>query len=161
VAPGGQLWTVPYVGAGQVAELWDPEGLGTGGSATATHGFPAGTASTAAWLEDGLWLLGHGPSAHEALLLGPDLSVARTVALAGDAPAGAIVSPNGRLLVERLMDGAGTGTILRFYRADPETAFPLIGTLVVDGLVEALTFDVTGERLWLVTRAPDRILLVD
>jgi hypothetical protein len=160
-APDGRLWAVPHVGSIEAPQLWDPAHLVTGGLPAARNAFPVGTASSAVWLEDGLWLLGRGTDRYEALLLGPDLAVARTVPLAGDAPSDAVVSPNGRILVERVVGGATGQTVLRFYRADPEVGFPLVDTLVVDGNVEGLTFDGTGERLWVVTRSPDRVLLVD
>jgi hypothetical protein len=113
--------------------------------------------SFAAWLEDGLWLA----SAPSAFLYGPDLEIARTVALAGAAPVVEAVSPNGRLLVERVIGGAAGETLLRFYRADPDAGFPEIDGVVVEGNVEGLAFDETGERLWIVTRGPDRVVLVD
>lgn len=161
VAPDGRIWALPAIGSETVAQLWSRASVRPGGAPDATHRFSRmSEALSAAWLEDGLWVLGRG-DAPVAALLGPDLAVARTVALAGDAPAGAIASPNGRLLVERVVGGPAGQTVLRFYRADPEVGFPLVDTLVLDGVVEGLTFDATGERLWVVTRAPDRIVLVD
>jgi hypothetical protein len=160
-APDGRLWAVPRLGGGSQAQLWDPASLATGGAPDLSQTFDSPSAAlSTAWLEDGLWVLGRG-TVPQAVLLGPDLAVARTVLLAGDAPAGAVPSPNGRLLVEASYGATDNQTIVRFYRADPELGFPLLDSLVLDGYVEGLTFDPTGERLWIVTRGPDRIVLVD
>lgn len=161
VAPDGRIWVVPRVGPSAEAQLWDRAEVRPGGAPAARQGLASEVvALSAAWLEDGLWVLGRG-DLPRAFLLGPDLAVARTVTLAGDAPVEALPSPNGRLLIERVVGGPSAQTVLRFYRADPEVGFPLLDTLVVDGVVEGITFDPSGERLWLVTRAPDAVVLVD
>ena len=159
-APDGRIWAVPQVGDDAVAQLWDPSQIGTGGAPARATALPDGLSSSAAWLEDGLWVLGAGRPA-AATLLGPDLAIARTVPLTSGTPAIAAVSPNGRLLVERTIGGPAGETLLRFYRADPDAGFPLIDQIVIEGNVEGLTFDGSGERLWIVTRSPDRVVLVD
>lgn len=159
-APDGRIWIVPRLGPAATAQLWEPAQVHAGGAPAAQRPLAAGAWLSAAWLEDGLWILGRG-DVPSAVLLGPELDVVRTVRLAGDAPAGAIASPNGRLLVERVFGGPAGQTVLHFYRADPDVGFPLLDTLVVEGVVEGLTFEPSGERLWLVTRDPDALVLVD
>jgi hypothetical protein len=154
--PGDAIWTAVSLADGVHVQVWDPTTAATVQDAAVDVRAVRG----AVLLEDGLWLIS-GDGAGTAVLLAPDLSVARTVQLA--APIGAVhaVSPNGRLLVERAIGGTPGETILRVFRADPDAGFPQIDQIVVEGNVEGLAFDGTGERLWLITRSPDGVVLVD
>lgn len=155
---GGLAFTVAARADGELVQLWDPALL-TAPLAEAL--LPPQTVRAALLLEDGLWLLGRALAGDAASLLGPDLAPVRSVALAAPIPAVHAVSPNRRLLVYREPVGGAGETVLAFYRADPEAGFPQIDRIVVEGNVEGLAFDATGERLWVVTRGPDRIVLVD
>ena len=145
---------------GEHVQLWDPSHLVSPGTPDSDGVLGRLTVTATVALEDGLWIVA-ADAGGEALLLGPDLGVVRTVPLA--APLGTIhaVSPNGRLLIQRAIGGSPGETVLRVFRADPDAGFPQIDQIVVEGNVEGMAFDGTGERLWLVTRAPDGVVLVD
>jgi hypothetical protein len=149
----GRPWTAVGRTDGELVQVWDTAPLST---------VVTGRNTTAAvLLEDGLWLLG-GTSSTSTTLLGPDLTVLRDdVTLADAIPAVHAISPNGRLLVTRELVPVAGATVLRFTRADPDAGFPQIDQILVEGNVEGMAFDGTGERLWLVTRSPDAVVLVD
>jgi hypothetical protein len=150
----GRPWTAVRTTGGELVQAWDATPLSTV--------VPGRDVTAAVLLEDGLWLLG-GASGTATSLLDPlDLSLLRTdVVLADAIPAVHAVSPNGRLLVCRDLDPVAGATVLRFYRADPDAGFPQVDQIVVPGNVEGLAFDGSGERLWLITRSPDAVVLVD
>jgi hypothetical protein len=50
---------------------------------------------------------------------------------------------------------------VRFFRADPGLGFPEVGRLVFENRVTGLAFDATGERLYVLTQGPDRIVTID
>jgi hypothetical protein len=153
----GLIWLAFGRVDGEVVQLWDPSDLA---SAQAAVVLPGRDTRAALLLEDGLWLLGRSAPT-DATLLGPDLAEVRTVTLADVIPAVHAVSPNGRLLVYRAPVQVEGETLLRFYRADPDAGFPQLDQIVVPGEVQGLAFDGTGERLWLITRSPDGVVLVD
>jgi hypothetical protein len=119
------------------------------------------TVRAAAWLEDGLWVFRlDADMLPVATLLDDAMVPVRTVASNDRLLAIHAISPNGRLIVFR-EEGGTLGYVLRFFRADPQAGFPEIQTLVFDPRVEGFTFDATGERLYVLTQAPDRLVTVD
>jgi hypothetical protein len=158
--PDGRIWVSVELTDGEHVQLWDPAHVVSPGTPDVDGLLGRKTVTAAVLLEDGLWILA-ADSGGEALLLGPDLAVARTVPLAGPVDAVHAVSPNARLLVQRVIGGTPGETVLRVFRADPDAGFPQLDQIVVEGNVEGLAFDGTGERLWLITRSPDGVVLVD
>jgi hypothetical protein len=158
--PAGDVWTLVETDAGPEAQLWTAASIAGSGTPTATRPL-GGTPHSAAWLEDGLWVFSYdGAGVPVATLLDGSLSEVRTVATGERLTGIHGVSPNGRLLVLR-ESGGELGFLLRFFRADPDAGFPEVGSLVFDERVEALTFDAGGERLYLLTQLPDRLITID
>jgi hypothetical protein len=158
--PTGEVWALVEGDLDVQAQLWSPASITTGGTPTATWTVP-GFARTAAFLEDGLWVFQLDAALLPvATLLDGTMSEVRTVSANERLLEIHAVSPNGRLLVHREMGGT-LGYLLRFFRADPAAGFPEVQTLVFDARVEGFTFDATGERLFVLTQAPDRVVTVD
>jgi YVTN family beta-propeller protein len=159
--PTGDVWTLVERDADVQAQLWAPTAILAGGLPTATWTVP-GTPLGAALLEDGLWVFhldaGFAPVA--TLLEEESLLKIGTVTPSDRLTGVHAVSPNGRLLVLRELGGA-LGFVLRFFRADPDAGFPEVGSLVFTERIEGFTFDATGERLFVLTQAPDRVVTVD
>lgn len=158
--PTGDVWALVDRGVDVQAQLWTEGAIASAGAPSATWTVP-GTPLGAAWLEDGLWVfLLDGNSMPVATLLDGGLIAARTVAV-GDRLRGiTAISPNGRLLVYREAPGS-LGFPVRFFRADPDAGFPEEGSLVLTDKVVGFAFDGTGERLFVLTQGPDRIVTID
>jgi hypothetical protein len=155
----GRLWDAAQASTGVRVQRWNPAQLGSG-QPDADAVVPTRGLGPVLALEDGIWVFPRGAGS-PARLLDDALAPVRAVPVAVDIPAVHAVSPNGRLLVERVTGGAAGETILHFYRADPDAGFPLVDAISVEGNVQGLAFDSSGERLWIVTSAPDRVVLVD
>ncbi len=102
-APDGRIWSATNVtDAAPRTSLWHPAQIASGGSGLAdAEWVPSGgraTIQAAAWLEDGLWLLGFES---EGVLLGPTWTPVRRVPLAAATGEIHAISPNRRLLVHR------------------------------------------------------------
>lgn len=157
---GGDLWTLVEGDAGAEVQLWSQGAIAAGGLPLASWPVP-GLALSAAWLEDGLWVFWEDGSQDAwATLLDAGLGEVRTVPSNGALRSVDAVSPNGRLLVHREL-GSTVGFHVRFYRADPALGFPEVRRLVFDDRVTGFTFDSTGERLYVLTQAEDRVVTVD
>ena len=165
--PDGNVWALvtgssvadPLVSVTEV-QLWEPGAIVSGGLPTATWPVPWNS-HTAAWLEDGLWIFGSDDAGlRHGVLLSAALGEVRTVGASDRLGEIHAVSPNGRLLVCRESTTA-LGFPVRFFRADPDAGFPEVGSLVFDAAVEALTFDATGERLYVLTQLPDALITID
>jgi hypothetical protein len=156
----GDVWALVTGDVDTQVQLWSVASIRTAGAPTAIWTVP-GHAQTAAFLEDGLWVFQLDAEMRPVATLLDDAMVpVRTVASNDRLLAIHAISPNGRLIVFREMGGT-LGYVLRFFRADPQAGFPEIQTLVFDARVEGFTFDATGERLYVLTQAPDRVVTVD
>ena len=135
--------------------------MGTGGTPDLDVVLAALSVTAAVELEDGLWVVSREQGGPAAFLLGPDLAAVRDVPLAADLPAVArgLAEPAApRPARARRRAGRDGGPLLP---RGSEAGFPEIDALVFEGNVEGFVFDATGERLWVVTRGPDRVVLVD
>jgi hypothetical protein len=158
--PAGEVWALVTDYVTTEAQLWAPADIGPGGAPTAVWSFPDG-ARSAAWLEDGLWVFwDDAGGAPRATLLDAALGEVRTVASSDRLLEVDAISPNGRLLVDRAQD-VSLGFPVRFFRADPDAGFPEVGSVIFNDRVAGFAFDATGERLYVVTQNPDRIVTVD
>jgi hypothetical protein len=129
-----------------------------------------GRITATAVLEDGLWLFSDDEQGElgstVAYLVDPawngEATVPTIVGHVQYAPSlsNALQSPNGRTIVhwER---GFRSGTDLHFNSADPATSFAEIGFLHFEATISGFTFDAKGERLFLVTRNPDRLYIIE
>jgi hypothetical protein len=159
--PAGDVWTVVQRDADTQAQIWSTTSIAVGGTPTATWSVPD-TALAAAWLEEGLWVFWYDSASGGVLatLLDDGMLEVRTVPTGGALTAIHAVSPNGRLLAYR-ETSVGVGFPVRFFRADPGLGFPEVGRLVFENRVTGLAFDATGERLYVLTQGPDRIVTID
>lgn len=72
----------------------------------------------------------------------------------------ATVSPNGRTIVH-WEPGFRGGADLHVNSADPATGFAEIGFVHFEATIGGFTFDTRGERLYLLTRSPDRLYVIE
>jgi hypothetical protein len=73
----------------------------------------------------------------------------------------ALASPNGRTLVTWGPGPFGGGTsLLHLWSLDPAAGFPELASVGLDGAVAGLSYDATGERLYVVTRRPNLVLVL-
>ncbi len=167
--PGGDVWAVVERDDDVTVGFWTPASLVAGGTPRASWIVPGTTSAsrtasvrTAALLEDGLWVFWSDVDAQEsfATLFDATLGEGRTVPASDQLLEIHAISPNGRLLVHR-ETGGSLGFAVRFFRADPEAGFPEVGSLIFNERVEGFTFDSSGERLYVITQSPDRIVTID
>jgi hypothetical protein len=167
----GDVWAVVERDDDVMVGLWSPAAFAAGGLPVATWTVPGTTAAartasvrTAALLEDGLWVFWTNVDTMESFAtlfgLGSTPTEIRTVPASDRLREIHAVSPNGRLLVHREVGGS-LGFAVRFFRADPDAGFPEVGSLVFTERVEAFAFDATGERLFVLTQSPDRVITID
>jgi hypothetical protein len=71
------------------------------------------------------------------------------------------VSPNGRTFVSWDLQPFSHDTSVVLWSSDSAAGFPRRATIPVQGQVTGVAFDGTGEALYVVTRGPDRILVVE
>jgi hypothetical protein len=71
------------------------------------------------------------------------------------------VSPNGRTFVSWDLQPFSHDTSVVLWSADSAAGFPRRTTIPVQGQVTGVAFSDTGEALYVVTRGPDRILVVE
>lgn len=157
----GKVWALVATDAGDEAQLWSAPPIASTATPGAGWSVP-GTARTAVWLEDGLWVFWYDgvASREKATLLDAGMQEVRTVTLSDSLVGVHAVSPNGRLLVVR-ESTLTVGFLVRLFRADPDAGFPEVGGLVFDSRVSGFAFDATGERLFVLTQSPDRVITVD
>jgi hypothetical protein len=76
-----------------------------------------------------------------------------------DAPliSNATVSPNGRTFVDWEPGFRRDGSDIHLRSTDPNAAFQEMGFLHFNGQISGITFDVSGERLFVATRDPDEL----
>lgn len=70
------------------------------------------------------------------------------------------VSPNGRTFVSWDFQSFSRDTSVVVWSGDAAAGFPRLATIPVDGQVAGAAFDATGEVLYVVTRGPDRIVMI-
>jgi hypothetical protein len=153
-------WTLDRLKAGDA-------GLRGGWFCDAATGLGRITAS--AVLEEGLWVFHDDQQGTSSAYLvdpawnaGPTTPSPLLVDGVPYAPAmsNATPSPNGRTIAH-WEPGFRGGTDLLIHSADPATSFASIGFLHFEGTISGFTFDSSGERLFLLTRAPDRLYLIE
>jgi hypothetical protein len=71
------------------------------------------------------------------------------------------VSPNGRTFVSWDFQPYSRDTSVVLWSADADAGFPRLATIPVEGQVSGAAFDGTGETLYVVTRGPDRVIVVE
>jgi hypothetical protein len=71
------------------------------------------------------------------------------------------VSPNGRTFVSWDLQPYSTDTSVVVWSADAAAGFPRLATIPVQGQVTGAAFDASGERLYVTTRGPDRIVVLE
>jgi hypothetical protein len=167
-APDGRVWlTGTWDGADHV-QLWSHADVATGGAPDAEFtADPTLWIFWGVWLEDGLWVdTWDGVSDPAMVRLVESGGVLQSAETVTPAAAGsfllippAAVSPNGRTLV--MWEYRGLDTALRLFSADPSTGFAELGYIPLDGTITGAAFDDTGERLYVVTQAPDRVVIID
>lgn len=147
-------------------QLWDPAQItATGAPLAEWTASAADYVDWAVWLEDGLWVQHVDYSTFTWTVSRLTLSGGNLVeeeAVTPVDPIGYFVgtTPNGRALV-RWENRAGGGTALRFFSADPATSFAETRYVALEGTVVGVAFDGSGERAYVVTQAPDRIVTID
>ena len=136
-----------------------PEVLSSGGAAAQDQVVP-GIAVGAAWVDGQAWVflrdLDLLAKAARLEATGFGAPVPR-VADDGDA----LVSPNGRTLVTWGPGPlGGSTTLLHVWSLEPAAAFPEVTSVALQGTLAGLAYDESGERLYLVTRSPSQVLVV-
>jgi hypothetical protein len=71
------------------------------------------------------------------------------------------VSPNGRTFVSWDFQPFSRDTSVVIWSSDATAGFPRLATIPVPGQVSAAAFSGTGEQLYVVTRGPDRIVVLE
>lgn len=167
--PDGLVWLTGTWGGADHAALWSASEIAAGGAPLAEWT----TSATdpwilwGVWLEDGLWVDtwdGLSPPAmvrldRDGAALAPAVSVTPAATASFLAFPPAAISPNGRKLV--MWEYRGLDTALRIFSADPATGFAEQGYVPLEGTITGAAFDATGERLYVLTQGPDRILTLD
>ncbi len=64
------------------------------------------------------------------------------------------ISPNGRMLIRESPGG------LQVRRVDPRADMPVTSDIAIEGKVTGVTFNAAGDTAWVVTRAPERLLVL-
>lgn len=161
--PAGRVWTLVQRTSDTQLQLWSTASITTGGAPDATWTVPAtASATAAAYLEDGLWIFGTDANTLPvATLFDANLALVKVVPTTGGFTTIDAVSPNGRLLVYRELNPKVPGFPVHFFQAIPAAGFPELGSMVFDARVEGFAFGSTGERLYVLTQLPDRIITVD
>jgi hypothetical protein len=157
VRSGGQ-WTV---------RAWtDVEAL-SGSAAGRVWTSPDGGArmiAAAAVLDGDLWAFYWGATGElHAVALSDELTaVPGTDAVVPD-PFFSIVavSPNRRTFVSWDLPAYSEDTNVLVWSADPAAGFPRLARIPVTGQVTGAAFDSTGEKLYVLTRGPDRIVVLE
>jgi hypothetical protein len=159
-AADGRLLAVGSMGQEERARLWSAAALGTAAAPTLDVVLP-GFALQGAFIDGQAWVTWLEPATFEArsARLGPAGALADEVA--GLIPEG-LQSPNGRTMVvaeEGLLGGGLTS--LRVVALEPAAGFPTADRIELPASVVGLAFDGTGERLYVVTRSPDQVLVLE
>lgn len=156
----GRLLLVGSLGGAERARLWGAAALAAAGPPDLDVEVP-GFALQGAFIDGAPW----------ACWLDADTFEPRSARLAADGrlvdgvpgliPDG-VISPNGRTVVvpEPGLLGAGL-TALRVVALEPAAGFPTVDRIELPAPVVGLAFDDAGERLLVVTRAPDQLLVLE
>jgi hypothetical protein len=99
-------------------------------------------------------------SSDQAVQLDADLQVLRQDEVGAWMAFARAVSPNGQVFVSTEVDFASGSRSLVLWRNDPDNNFPRLAELPLEGQLSGLAFDGTGETLYVVTYAPDHVLVV-
>lgn len=176
VLPDGRVYAGLWDGFEWAVKLWTPEHAAAGHDADATWVVP-GSESTGgtfaqldgvAFVDGQLWAFyWDGSSTDHAVQLDPDQDLAAVSGSAtrlSDTLLNVVtVSPNGRTLVswERQPFSQNTSVVIWSAADAFSYGFPRIATVPLDGLVSGAAFDGTGEKLYVLTRNPDRIVVLE
>jgi PKD repeat protein len=175
--PDGRVYAGLWDGFEWAVKVWTPEYAAAGYDASATWVVPgsgSGAGSTFAQLDgvafvDGqLWAFyWDGSSTDHAVQLDPDRDLAvvsgSSNRLSDTLLNVVTVSPNGKTLVSWERQPFSQNTSVVFWSAADAFfyGFPRIATVPLDGLVSGAAFDGTGEKLYVLTRNPDRIVVLE
>jgi hypothetical protein len=153
---GRALYAATVLGEDRLL-VFAPSALPDGGAPTRDEPVP-GLGSGAAWVDGQAWAFFLDASfARQAAPLEGAGFGAPVERLGGDGDG--LVSPNGRT---RLTWGAGPlgGEVLHVWSLDPALAFGELTSVSLGAALGGLAFDASGERLYVVTRGPDRLLVL-
>jgi hypothetical protein len=160
--PGGEVFAAGSWDYVDRVQLWPPDQI-TGTGAPVAEWLAADYVEWAAWLEDGLWVQHTDYSTWGVTHLEVSSGAfVETETVTPVDPIGYFVgtTPNRRALV-RWEYRFGGGSAIRLFSADPATGFAETMYVPLEGTVVGATFDSTGERLYVVTQAPDRVVTID
>jgi hypothetical protein len=156
----GRLLAVGSMGGAERARLWSADALGAFAPASLEVELP-GFALLGAFVDGQPWVswLDGGTMEGRTARLGAGGALLDEVA--GALPSG-VASPNGRTVAfpERGLLSGGL-TSLRVVALEPAGGFPTLHLIELSAPVVGLAFDETGERLYVVTRSPDQLLVVE
>jgi hypothetical protein len=166
-SPDGLVWLTGTWDGADHAQLWSADAIAAGGAPVAEWTTTDPWILWGVWLEDGLWVDTWDALSPPAMVrlardgaaLVPAVSVTPAVVSSFLTLPPAAVSPNGRKLV--MWEYRGLDTALRLFSADPATGFAEWGYVPLEGTITGAAFDASGERLYVLTQGPDRILTID
>lgn len=159
-AEDGRLLAVGSMGLKERARLWSAAALVAAAAPTLDVELP-GFALQGAFIDGQPWVTWLEPATFEARSARLDAAGALADEVAGLIPEG-LQSPNGRTMVvaeEGLLGGGLTS--LRVVSLEPAAGFPTVDRIELPAAVVGLAFDGTGERLYVVTRSPDQVLVLE
>jgi outer membrane protein assembly factor BamB len=158
---GRLLYAATLVG-GDTLQVYSPAALIAGGGSTQSVATPGLLLVGATFIDDQPWalFLDATLAPRAARLDATGQWVDDRARLSPDADA--LSSPNRRTLVTwELATVPGATGALQLWSADPATGFAPLSAVSLPAAVSGLAFDPTGERLYVVTRDPDLLLVVE
>lgn len=159
VSADGRILAVGSMGGAERARLWTAAGLATSTTAALDVTFE-GFALNGLFIDGEPWVCTLDPAGQpRSVRLAADGSIAATVPQAF--PSG-VASPNGRTVVA-FESGLASEEItsLAVVSTDPATGFATLDRIELGAPIVGAAFDDTGERLFVVTRAPDQLLVLE
>jgi hypothetical protein len=157
----GRLLYAATLSGTDTLQVYTPAGLVAGGPPVQSVAAP-GLLVGAAFIDDQPWAF-YLDGTFSPLAARLDASgswVDERARLSPDADA--LPSPNRRTSVtwEQATVPGSTGA-LQLWSSDPDTGFAPLSSVALPGDVSGLAFDASGERLYVVTRNPDLLLVVE
>lgn len=171
--PDSRVYASLRSDSGWSVRAWDPTLAGSGAPAGDVWPSPAGGAwaiQTSAVLDGGLWAFYWDPRTNDpnddefhAVGLSETLTTepGTDVVLPDPFYSVLAVSPNGRTFVSWDFQQFSSETSVVIWSGDPATGFARLETIPVQGQVAGAAFDGTGEKLYVVTRSPERIVVIE
>jgi hypothetical protein len=159
---GRRLLYAATVGGVDTVLVWDGGEAATGGPA-ALRGTVPGFLTGATFVDDQPWALYLDTALLEPLAARLDAAGALVEARPRvNSDASSLASPNRRTLVtwDQSMVSGATGA-LQVWSSDPATGFAPLSSVALPANVSGLAFDATGQRLYVVTRDPDLLLVIE